>query len=160
LQNILIVCADQDLRKDLSRVLATELKFLYVDVDEVLDFEILNQQNVAMIEAKDVLKSLERKSIDRVLNFNNCIITMSRDLFVSNDNFLLMKHCQKVFLELPKAYFVARNNNGDVYKLEQELALFDKINKLVTINCDITIDKNIQSVQELSKSIIDKLKKA
>ena len=154
------MCADKELRKDLSRVLATELKFLYVDVDEVLDFEILNQQDVKLAEAKDVLKNLERKSIDRVLNFDNCIITISRDLFVSNDNFLLMKNCKKVFLPLPKAYFVARNNGGDVYKLEQELAMFDHINKLVSVNCDIIIDKKIQSIQELTKQIIDKLKKA
>ena len=38
MQNLLVVCADKDLRKDLSRVLGAELNFLYVDVDDVLDF--------------------------------------------------------------------------------------------------------------------------
>ena len=160
MQNILIVCADKALRKDLSKVLGAELNFLYVDVDEVLDFEIINQQNVKIDEAKDVLRTLEQKSINRVLNFNNCIITISRDLFVAHDNFLLIKNCSKVFVMLPKAYFVARNNGGDINKLEQELLLFDKINKLVIINCDIVVDKEVKSVEDISKEIIDKLKKA
>ena len=160
MQNILIVCADKTLRKDISKVLGAELNFLYVDVDEVLDFEIINQQNVKIDEARDVMRSLEQKSIERVLGFNNCIITISRDLFVAHDNFLLIKNFHKVFVCLPKAYFVARNNSGDFNKLEQELLLFDKINKLVSINCDIVIDKEVKSIEDISKEIIDKLKKA
>ena len=147
------------LRKDLSKVLGAELNFLYIDVDEVLDFEILNQQGVKFDEANKLLRELEQKSINRALDFNNCIITMSRDLFVSNNNFLLINNCQKVFIYLPKAYFVARNNVGDVNKLEQELLLFDKINKLVSINCDIVIDKEVKSVEDISKEIINNLKK-
>ena len=77
MQNLLVVCADKDLRKDLSRVLGAELNFLYVDVDDVLDFELLNQKDITLSKANDVLKQLERKSIDRVLGFKNCIITMS-----------------------------------------------------------------------------------
>ncbi len=148
------------LRKDLSKVLGVELNFLYVDVDEVLDFEIINQQDVKIDEAGDVLKLLEQKSIQRVLNFNECVITMSRDLFVAHNNFLLFRNCHKVFVMLPKAYFVARNNGGDINKLEQELLMFDKINKLVSINCDMVVDKEVKSIEDISKEIIDKLKKA
>ena len=148
------------LRKDLSKALSAELNFLYIDIDEVLDFEILNQQDVNIEDAKNVLRDLEQKSINRALEFNNCVITMSRDLFVANNNFLLINNCTKIFIYLPKGYFVARNNVGDANKLEQELLLFDKINKLVEINCDIMIDKDIKSVDDTCNEIIEKLKKA
>ena len=40
------MCADKELRKDVSKVLSGELGFLYVDVDEILDFELLNNQDI------------------------------------------------------------------------------------------------------------------
>lgn len=145
------------MRKDLSRVLGAELNFLYVDVDDVLDFELLNQKDITLSKANDVLKQLERKSIDRVLGFKNCIITMSRDLFISNDNLKLFKDIKKVFVSLSKSYFVARFKGDDKYKLEHELILFDKINKLISINCDIVVDKDIKSLEELKIEIMSKL---
>lgn len=158
LQNILIVCADKELRKDLSKVLATELGFLYVDVDEVLDYELLNHQDVTIAEAKEVLKKLELKSINRVLNFNKCVVTISRDLFLSNDNFKLFSNMTKVFVLITKAHFVARYKSDDKYRLEQELVLFDKVNNLISSKCDMTINKEVKSVQDMCAEILDKLK--
>lgn len=157
MQNILIVCADKELRKEISKVLATELKFLYVDVDDVLDYELLNNQDVSLVKAEDMMNNLETKSINRVLKFNDCITTISNDVFVSNDNFRLFKDIKKVFLKLPKAYFVSRTKKEDKYKLDQTFELLDSINKLISINCDIVIDKEIKSTQEISKEIIEKL---
>jgi hypothetical protein len=85
---------------------------------------------------------------------------MSRDLFIANNNFLSINNCKKIFIYLPKSYFVARNNIGDINRLEQELLLFDKINKLVEINCDIMVDMGVKSIDEVCNEIIDKLKKA
>lgn len=159
MQNVLIVCADKELRKDISKVLARELNFLYVDVDDILDFELLNNQDVTLTEAKDVLQKLERKCFDRVMGFNNCVVTVSRDLFLSNNNFKLMNDYIKVFVLLSKAYFVARTKTEDFHKLEQELVLFDKINKLIEINCNIIIEKEIKSIEEIGEEIIKKIKK-
>jgi hypothetical protein len=52
------------------------------------------------------------------------------------------------------------NNIGDINRLEQELLLFDKINKLVEINCDIMVDMGVKSIDEVCNEIIDNLKKA
>ena len=109
MQNIVIVCADKDLRKDVSKVLGQELSFLYVDVDDILDYELLNNQDIILNEAKTKLKELEQKSIKRALEFKDCIITMSRNLFVANDNFKHFAKWHKIFISLSKAYFVARN---------------------------------------------------
>lgn len=156
MQNIVIVCEDKDLRKDVSRVLATELNFLYVDINEILDYELLLNQEVLLLEANNVLQNLEKKSIERALSLNDSIITLSRDVFVSNDNFRLFKDCKKVFIELSKGYFVARYK-GDKSKLEQDAVLFDKINKIVGANCNITIEKHILTIQEISSEIIKQL---
>lgn len=159
MQNIIIVCADKGLRKDLSKALASELGFLYVDVDEVVDFDILNMSDTALSTAKQELDELEKKSIKRVLDFNNCIITISRDLFIANNNFTLFEQCKKIFVVLPKAYFVAKYSNCDMGKLEQELLMCDKINKLTKTYSDMTIDKSVKTTDDMMKEILDKLKK-
>lgn len=158
MQNIVIVCEDKDLRKDVSRVLATELKFLYVDIDEILDYELLAYEDISLLEASETLKKLEHKSIERALGFENCVVTLSRDLFVSNDNFRLLNKCKKVFVEMSKGYFVARYK-GNKANLEQDVNLYDRINKLIAVNCDMVIDKEILTIQEISNKIIEGLNK-
>ena len=126
MKNILIVCADKNLRKDLSKALATELKCLYLDADELLDFEILNRQEIRLSEASKALQQMELDTLKRIAEFKNCIITISESLFVSNDNFNNINDVIKVHCALSKAYLVAQANKRDAYKLEQELIVFDE----------------------------------
>ena len=141
----------------MSKVLSKELGFLYVDVDEILDFELLNNQDVSLSEAGDKLKELEQKSIERSIKFNNCVITISRDLFVANDNFSRFSAYKKAFVKLPRAYFVAQALK-DKYSISQQIEILEKVDKLVENNCDITIDKDILTINQLSQQIIDKIK--
>lgn len=157
MQNILIVCTDKSLRKDISKVLSKELGFLYVDVDEILDFELLNNQDVALSDAGDRLNELERKSIERSIKFDNCVITISRELFVARDNFKMFNQYQKAFIKLPKAYFVAQVLK-DKYSVSQQIEMLERVDKLVEDNCDITINKEVLSVGEMVQQIIQKLK--
>ncbi len=159
MKNILIICADKDLRKDLSKELASQLKRLYLDADELLDFEILNRQEVSLTEASDALHIMEAETLKRVLSFKNCVITISHDLFVANDNFKMLNGLTKVNVELSKAYVIAKTKKEQRHKLEQELCLFDQINLLINKNCDITISHEGKPIEALSQEIISKLNK-
>lgn len=154
MKNILIVCADKDLRKDLAKSLATELKRLYLDADELLDFEILNRREFSLTDARDTLNKMEQETLTRVMHFKNCVITISHELFVSNDNFKILDNVIKVHLMLSKAYLVAKTKKADKHKLEQELCLFDEINKLASANCNICVSKDIKSIPEICQEII------
>lgn len=157
MKNILIVCADKQLRKELSKGLATKLKFLYVDIDEILDYQLLNNQNITIVEAGEALKQFETKSINRALEFDGCIMTVSRNLFVSNENFKRFDGVIKVFLKLPKAHLIANRKSKEANILEQELLLFDKINELISINCNITVDSITTNVNQISDDILKEL---
>ena len=154
MKNILIVCADKNLRKDISKALASELRCLYLDADELLDFEIVNRQNIKLSDAGEALQQMELDTIKRMTEFKNCIITMSNQLFVSNDNFEQIKGVTKVCLSLSKAFLVAKINKDNKHKIEQELCLFDEINGLIKRNCDIVIDKDIKTNSQLVQEII------
>jgi hypothetical protein len=129
-------------------------------VDDVLDFELLNNQDISISEANEAMKMLEQKSIKRVLEFKNCVYTVSRNTFISNDNFKWFSNTFKVFVNLSKSYFMAHLTTEDKYKIEQELLMFDKINQLIKINSHITIDKDINTVEQIASQIILQLKKS
>lgn len=154
MKNILIVCADKILRQDIAKVLARELGFLYADIDEILDYELLNC-DIGLVDANDQMQQLETKSIVKSLGFDKCVLSISHNLFVSNSNFELFK-IPKVFICLSKSYLVARTQY-DSFKLEQELLMFDKINGLIKDNCNIIIDKDYQNIEQVVKNIINEL---
>ena len=157
MENILIVCLDKVLRQDIIRVLSKELGFLYADIDEILEFEILNNSSAPLAEANNKLMELEQSSINRALQFNKCVLGVSKELFVSNDNFEMFK-MPRVFVLLSKAHLIARSK-WDANKLEQELLMFDKVDSLVKQNCDIVVDKGAKSVEDICKEIVSQLKK-
>ena len=152
MENILIVCADKILRRDIIRVLSKELGFLYADIDEILDYEILNNSSTVLDEANEKLNNLERYSITRALEFGKCVLGISNELFISNDNFNMLK-MPRVFISLSKAHLIARSK-WDMNRLEQELLMFDKIDKLVKQNCNIIIDKGVKSIEEVCQEIL------
>lgn len=154
MKNILMVCADKNLRKDISKALASELKCLYLDADELLDFEIVNRQNVKLAEAGDALHQMELDTIKRMTEFKNCIITISNDLFVSNDNFKSINNVIKVCLMLSKSFLVAKINKDNKHKIEQELCMFDEINGLIKNNCDMVVEKQIKTNEQIVQEII------
>ena len=154
MKNILIVCADKQLRKDLSKALATELKCLYLDANELLDFEMLNRQEVALSQMGEALSLMEQDTLKRVMEFKNCVITISHDLFVSNDNYKLLDGVVKCYLKLSKSYIVAKTSKADKHKLEQELNMFDEISNVIAANCDFVVDKSVKSIPELCQEVI------
>ena len=156
MKNILIVCADKDLRKDLSKSLASKLKCLYLDIDELVDIEILNRQDVKLSEAQDFMHEIEFKSINRAMAFENCITTISHSMYVGNDNFKLFNNVYKIYVKLSKSYFIAKSSQVD--KLEQELCLFEQIDKLITNNSDIVVEKEAKSISQLCVEIISNIK--
>ena len=157
-KNIVIISSNKDFRQDLSKILARDMKKLYIDADELLDFEILNRQELIGIkEAGEMLKHVEQDYINRITNFKNCIITMSDQLFLANDNFELLKGLKKIYL--PSTPQSTKGKSYARYKMEQELLMYDDINKLLRSLCDITINPD-SNLQRLSQNIIYELENA
>ena len=120
----------------------------------MVDFEILNHQNISLKDAGDALRNIQQNCINRAKEYRNCIMTISNDMFVANDNFKLFKDDIKIFVALSKAYFVARMQNEDGHKLEQQLSLFNQINLLVKNNCNYIVDKTTKSIDEICEEIV------
>ena len=154
MKNILIVCVDKDLRKDVSKMLATDLKCICLDVNELLNYELLNAQDIPLSQASTEMRNMEQKAIKRALEYKNCIITISHDLFVANDNFKLFD-INKIYIHLPTAYLVAKSKRTNKQQIEQNLSLYHQIGEFVKSKCDFVVDKGIKTIQEIGKEIKD-----
>ena len=158
MKNILVVCADKDFRKDVAKLLASKINCIYLDVNDLLELEILNSGDVGLSHYQEALHEMEKRAIKRALAYKNCIISVSHDVFVANDNFRLLANLNKIYIRISKGYLIAKTKKDDKYKLEQELCLFDEIDGLIKDVCDISIDQDIKSVNDICDEIISYLK--
>jgi len=134
------------------------LDCIYLDIDEMLYFEILNHQDVELSQAGKALREIQQNCIKRANEYKNCILTIPNELFIANDNFKLFNENIKIFIALSKSYFVARAQSNDKYKLEQQLSLFNQVNMFVKNNCNYIIDKEAKSVEQICQDIFLMLK--
>lgn len=155
-KNIVIVSSNKNLRKDLSKLIAGDTKMLNIDADELLDFELVNTRNMSIREVGATLKQLENEYVTRVSKFKNCIITMSDKLFLADDHFKLLKDLKKIYLQTPPQTPSKNAKKEELYRIEQELLIYNEINDLLTSICDIVV-KADDKLPKISQQIIDKL---
>ena len=134
------------------------LDCIYLDIDDMLYFEILNHQDLELARAGDALRKLQQDCIRRANEYKNCILTMTNDLFVANDNFKLFNENVKIFIALSKSYFIAKSKTDDKHRLDQQLSLFNQVNLLIKNNCNYIIDKDAKTVDEICQDIFLMLK--
>lgn len=156
--SFVIVCADKCLRNDVAKILAKDIQMLNADIQDVIDYEILNHHEITLNRANDFLSSLEKKAIAKTLGYKNTILAISCDTFVANDNFELLKNRVKVYIRLPKRYIISKLNKNNKDKIKQQLLMYNEIDALISCNSDIIIDKELKSAQDLATEILEKHK--
>lgn len=156
--SFVIVCADKTLRNDVAKILAKKNQMLNADIQDVIDYEILNHHDITLSEANEFLGNLEKKAIVKTLGYKNTVLSISCDTFVANDNFELFKNRVKVYVRLPKRYIISKLNKNNKDKIEQQLLMYNEIDALISCNCDITMDKELKTAQELVDEILGKSK--
>lgn len=149
-----IICADKTLRDDVAKKIAGKLNMLSADIQDVVDFELLNHPEISLNEAGEFLKTTERKAILKSLQYKNTILTLPRKMFVANDNFELFADRTKIYIRLPKRYLISKLNNENRAEIEQELLLFDQMNEYITRLTHYAIDSELKSVDEIVEDIL------
>lgn len=150
-----IICADKTLRNDIAKKIAGKLNnMLSADIQDVVDFELLNHPEIGLNEAGEFLKTTERKAILKSLQYKNTILTLPCKMFVANDNFELFADRIKVYIRLPKRYLISKLNNENRAEIEQELLLFDQMDDYITRLTHYAIDSELKSVDDIAEDIL------
>lgn len=154
MKNVLIVCYDKKMLKTISQVVAKSIKMQYVDADRCLDLDLVENKNTTLNEAGAELRYAEERLIDDILTLQNCVVSMSPSIFISNDNFKEFKEFYKVYIHIDKNILTIK---GDKHKIKQEMLLFEQISMFLKENCNFTIDAGRRTINDLATETLNKI---
>ena len=74
--NITIISLLSDFSKDVSKALADKLEMYYVDVQGLMEFNLINDDEVVKLCGADYLETLQAKAIKEVSGYDNAVISV------------------------------------------------------------------------------------
>ncbi len=161
--NIALICLLDNYSKNVSKLLSERLEMFYVDVEEMVQFELGDQQHILKTlgeqEGKKYIEDCEARVVKNVTSFENTIVCINPTTMFSNDNFeQIIKSCYVVYLQISPKYFEQRCKYSGDY-VDEELAniAFTDRDKNYVQNSDIVLNcstfKEQKTVKKLLKSI-------
>ena len=158
-KNILIVGLSDDFTRLFSSLLADKLDFYYLDVENLLEYSIMDRLKMEEVCGVRYLDEQEKKVIKSINDYQNTIISMKLDLFVGHlknilsSNILVYLKFQKDQLENLNKLLKSKSMNEVVLN---DL-VFDERDKFLKKNCEIVVECDISNIDA---GINDLIKKA
>lgn len=151
----------KNLTNKVSQNLATKLDMFYLDVDELVEYELMNQAYIEEQCGREYLLKLQRKCVKRTLTFENSLLTMNYSLL--NDDIVLKNvkdKCLVVFIELSKENYIKKEKYDKKNKLKNilETYIYDERNLICKNIADICLNVNGLSYLQIANLIIKNLK--
>lgn len=160
-RNITIVCLNDFLRKEAGKELAKINKMFYLDIDEMLDFELISRSQVSIKCGDEYLHKLEQDCIKRVAEYENCVYSISPDMFLANDNKVYLKDTSVVYLntDMHNIDVSKIRNKNEKIKIMQDMEVFDNINGFLIATCPYVVeDADMKSLKDIVVEIKSKIK--
>ncbi len=151
-KNIAIICLNDYLRKETAKQLAKIKKMHYLDIDELVDFELISRKQVALQCGDVFLKKIERECISRVMEYESCVFSISVDLYLANDNSILLNDCKIVYLstEMHKIDLSTVKNKKEKLKLQQAMDINNNINEfLIKTSKYVVENADMKSIDDI-----------
>ena len=98
MHNVTIVSVNDELSKKIARELAYKLKYDYVDISAEFDKVLILNVNCSVFE-NSKLEQKESCLIKRMSQKEACVLAISNDMFLSNNNYNLLENSQKILIE-------------------------------------------------------------
>ena len=155
-RNITIVSLNDFLRKETGKELAKVNSMHYLDVDELIDFELISRRQVSLKCGDEFLKRLERECIERVAEYQNCVYSISPDLFLANDNRYYLENSYIIYLDtdMHNIDITKIRNRNERIKIQQEMEVFDNLNSFLVGTCSNVIENaDMKSIRDIVKEI-------
>lgn len=147
--NIALVSLNFDHTRQLCKDLADQLDMLFADINDILEYNMVNQQMLDMA-GKEYFDKEEKKVLASVVQCNNACICCKFEILNKNSNFDVLKsNCLVIFLEYAKSEL----KNSDIW--QKQSYAFDVENSICKKNADISIkfSKNKNTTKDILQSI-------
>ena len=155
-KNVTIVCLNDFLRKETGKEFAKHNNMHYLDVDELIDFELISRRQVSLKCGDDFLNRLECECISRVAEYENCVYSISPDLFLANDNRFYLENSYIIYLntDMHKIDVSKIKSKNERMKVMQDMEVFDNLNGFLVATCPYVINEaDIKSIKDIVEEI-------
>lgn len=142
--NLVVVGFEYEFNKKLCIYLADKLDMFFVDVKELIEYDLVNSKEALLRCGKEYIEKEERKTVRNVSEYENTVVNIPYDLFVNNRDFFKNNNIN-IFIKPFKA------DDIDMLVMEDRIALLKN-------DCKIFIENRENSVENCYNKIITKLK--
>ena len=135
MSNITIVGLDYENVKIFANKLAEKMNYQYIDAVQVFDLYLVKSAQLPLQFADELLQKKEAEILKNLSVKNDVIISISADMFLSNQNYLIL------------------NNNCKILINKENLNNIDKnIEKLIKNHCNFEFNqKNLNYLDIINK---------
>ena len=142
--NLVVVGFEYEFNKKLCIYLANKLDMFFVDVKELIEYDLVNSKEALLRCGKEYIEKEERKTVRNVSEYENTVVNIPYDLFVNNRDFFKNNNIN-IFIKPFKV------DDIDMLVMEDRIALLKNDYK-------IFIENSENSVESCYNKIITKLK--
>lgn len=162
--NIVIVCLLDDIKKKVGLKLADMLDMFYADINDLVEFDVINSEDVENKMGTEYFEKLLNKQVQNVSQFENSVITADIKTLTKEKNVKALKESSIiVYLQVSaKKYmnFLKKKNKGEMAPIDviNSNMFFDR-DKLSGKACDILINCKTNFSGLIAKKIVKELNK-
>lgn len=167
--NIAFICLLENYAKNVAKILSEKLEMFYVDVEEMVQFELGDAEHVRSTLGDEAgakyIHECETKVVKNVTTFDNTIIVIRPEHMFDGDNFdKIASTSYVVYLQISPKYFEQRcKYSGDYVDESLTDIAFSERDKYFVEKSDIVLNcsayKEAKAVKKLTKAINKYFKK-
>ncbi len=136
--NILFVGLAYEYVKKVSKEICDGFDMFFLDVNDLIEYNLLNIKNVEKVCGVEYLKKEQEKIALSTNSYENAVINMPYSLFLNNGIAEKLKENSLiVYLKLPKR--TLNSISGKLGGLLQESIAYEEFDKLIAKKCDVVV---------------------
>ncbi len=162
--NITIISLLSSYSKEISQAIADKLEMYFVDVQGLMEFNLVNDEEVIKLCGVDYLNKLQSKAIDEVSGYDNAVISVDYKFVTNKKNVKNLKlRSSIVYLAINEKIYQKLFDNYKKPENETdalvELAVFSEHDEYAKEIADIVIPVDKANDKGIVKKIIKTIEK-
>ena len=162
---IALICLFNNYSRNVSKILGDKLDMFYVDVEDMLDFELGDIEHIRDVlgdkAGEAYIKKSRNKVLDTVCSFENTVITIDPLLLFEKNNYKKVSaNCHLVYLQISPKFFASRAKSSRDTIPDDVLGIaFAERDKQYVAQSDIVIDCSKLKETKAVKKIVAQIMK-
>ena len=158
--NIVFICELDNYSKNVAKLLSEKLEMFYVSVDEMVEFELGDEQHIlktlGSTAGQKYIEDCEDRVVKNVAGFENTVICINPATMFTRDNLEKLKETSyTVYLQISPQYFPVRAKfSNDAYDKEFNDISFTDRDKMYVDSSDIVLNCCKYKENKASKKLI------